>query len=120
MNRQMIEIDIDVHKAIEARRFSFNESKNDILRREFGVAQVPRAPVQSPDSHPSIREKRQRRSGQYTVFWAGGEAAGTSLKDILKRTILAFEKKSPGFIDILARHRTSVIAHVPFRRDGCG
>ena len=36
MNRQ-IEIDLDVHKAIENNRITFEETPNDILRRVFGL-----------------------------------------------------------------------------------
>ncbi len=108
MKRELIEIEIDieVYKAIEAQRLSFDESKNDILRRQFGIGRGSQMLTQPPAAFAPPREKRQRRSGQYSVSWTGGQAAGTSLKDVLKTTILALEERSPGFIEILARHRT--------------
>ena len=48
-----VEIDIDVHRAIEARRATFDQSHNDILRTVFGLSKAapglsePMAPAPS-------------------------------------------------------------------------
>lgn len=42
MSYKMIEIDVDVHKSIEAARNSFEESANDIIRRLLGFSEKPR------------------------------------------------------------------------------
>ena len=107
MNRQTIEIDIDVYKAIEARRISFAESANEILRRQFDIGSDRNSDPSAGLSRPILGDRKRRRSGSYTVTWAGGEVSGLSLKDVLKKTILAQEKKSPGFLETLSRHRTS-------------
>jgi hypothetical protein len=107
VNRQTIEIDIDVHKAIEARRISFAESANDILRRQFDIRSDRNSDASAGLPRPTLGDKKRRRSGSYTVTWAGGEVSGVSLKDVLKKAILAREKKSPGFLETLSRHRTS-------------
>ncbi len=107
MNWQTIEIDIDVYKAIETRRASFAESQNDILRRQFGIELARISDTNAILPRPAIVERKQRKSGNYAVTWTGGEALGVSLKGVLKKTILALEKASPGFLEILSRHRTS-------------
>ena len=73
MNRQTIEIDIDVYKAIETRRASFAESQNDILRRQFGIEQGRNSDTNAILSRPALVERKQRRSGNYTVTWTGGQ-----------------------------------------------
>jgi len=42
MSDGTIEIDIDVHKAIEAARLSFDDTPNDILRRLLGIEAATR------------------------------------------------------------------------------
>jgi hypothetical protein len=44
-----IEIDLDVHKRIEAERQSFAEAQNDILRRKFGLS-VPGPMAKTPSA----------------------------------------------------------------------
>lgn len=39
-----IEIDIEVHKVIEAERLSFDEAPNDVIRRLLGFGSLPPAP----------------------------------------------------------------------------
>lgn len=107
MNRQTIEIDIDVYKAIEARRISFAETQNEILRREFDIASDRNSSPSVGLPRATLREKNRRRSGTYTVTWTGDEVSGVSLKDVLKKTILTLDKESPGLVETLSRHRTS-------------
>ena len=97
-----IEIDIEVHKAIEARRLSFDERPNDILRREFGLKR--------DDARPAAMEPRVRRSragGEYLVKIGAGEIRARSLKEALKKTMMEIEDAQPGFFEKLSLHRTS-------------
>lgn len=95
--RTTIEIDIDVHRAIEARRTSFGESQNDILRGVFGV-QSQR--VESPDSlPPSI--PRTRRTGEYAFRFHGKRIAATSLKDAYLGCLRALAESEPQFLEKL-------------------
>jgi hypothetical protein len=107
MIRQTVEIDIDVYKAIEIRRMSFAESQNDILRRQFGLEPGRALESRATPVPAAINERKQRKSGNYTVSWSGGETKGVTLKDVLKKTVLALEEKDAGFLEILSRHRTS-------------
>ena len=104
MNRQTIEIDIDVYKAIEARQISFAETQNEILRREFDLASDRNSSPSVGLPRATLREKNRRRSGTYTVTWTGDEVSGVSLKDVLKKTILTLDKESPGLVETLSRH----------------
>lgn len=107
MSRQAIEIDIDVYKAIEARRISFAETQNEILRRQFDIGADRNSSPSGGLPRSTLGDKKRRRSGTYLVTWTGGEVSGVSLKDVLKKTILAQEKRAPGFLETLSRHRTS-------------
>ena len=49
-----IEIDIDVHRAIEGKRTYFQESHNDILRNVFGLSKGEPQPI-----------PKTRRTGKY-------------------------------------------------------
>lgn len=42
MEYRTIDIDIDVHKCIEAERLSFTDTPNEILRRKFGIVDTTR------------------------------------------------------------------------------
>jgi hypothetical protein len=102
-----IEIDIDVYKVIETRRLSFDESHNDILRRDYGIDSQGRSNQGRTDPLPVGRVKLTRRSGNYVATWRGDGVKATSLKSILKETILKLAKGRPGLIEDLSKHRTS-------------
>jgi len=102
-----IEIDLDVYKGIEARRISFDESHNDILRGDYGVHGIAHRAAAQIGALPIGRAKQSRRSGNYAAAWLGGDVRATSLKSLLKGTILELAKSRPGFIDELSKHRTS-------------
>lgn len=46
MNSMKIPVDLEVFKALEARRESFHESHNDILRRVFGLPEKVASPTE--------------------------------------------------------------------------
>jgi hypothetical protein len=98
-----VEVDLEVHKAIEARRLSFAESQNDILKRTLCSDQ--RQP-QIPASDSGPREKPSRRGGSYELTLSGKKIACRSLKEVLKAAMLGIEGLHSGFLDKLAGHRT--------------
>jgi hypothetical protein len=92
-----IGIDLDVHRAIEAARQSFEETPNGILRRLLGID----APaVQRP------RQRSPRSSGAYSTLFGGVPLEANSLKQLLAKAILAAEERQPGFIEALSRQPT--------------
>jgi hypothetical protein len=49
MGSMKIPVDLEVYKALEARRETFSESHNDILRRALGIAPRPASSLPSPE-----------------------------------------------------------------------
>lgn len=95
-----IEIDLDVNKAIENGRATFDESHNDILRRLLGID-----PRSTPG--PSIpRVRPPRTSGAYSTVIDGHPIEANSLKELLRRAILLCEKLHPGFVAELSLQHT--------------
>ena len=95
-----IEIDLDVHRKIEAGRQSFRESENTILRRLLGIDAKASA-VARPTA-----PRTPRSSGAYSTALGGTFIEANSLKELLRRAILVGEKQKPGTIDRLAREPT--------------
>jgi hypothetical protein len=103
---KQIEIDLDVNRAIEADRRSFRETPNDILRRRYGIDSAKPSEVAGTSSR-NTKVKLARRGGDYTVEVRGEQIAGGSLKSILKSVLLTMENQEPGYLEKLAKHRTS-------------
>lgn len=97
---ETIEIDLDVSKAIEARRLSADESPNQILRRLLGIN------LRSSDAGAGPMPRTSRSSGAYSTTLGSVTIEANSLKELLRRTILLCEKSQPGFIGRLARQPT--------------
>lgn len=99
-----MEVDLDLHKAIERRRRSLSETQVDIIRRvmtaegNFDAAE--------PTIGPPGKTRLTRRGGDYRVLILGESLEAQSLKDVLKKAILHAESIKPGFIERLAAHRT--------------
>ncbi|MDB5540703.1 MAG: hypothetical protein JWQ89_2430 [Devosia sp.] len=91
-----VEIDIDVNRAIESARISFEESHNAILRRLLGIAGTRRARASTP------AQRLPRSSGAYTTVIGNTPVEANSLKELLRRVILLCEKNRPGLIDQLS------------------
>jgi hypothetical protein len=102
-----IEIDIDVYKVIEARRISFDESHNDILRRDYKIGGELPIGARTLAATPTDRVKQTRKSGNYGATWRGGGVTANSLKRILKETILKLAKDNPALVENLSKHRTT-------------
>src|SRR6218665_1611557 len=94
-----IEIDLDVHRTIEANRASFAESENAILRRLLDIDPRRTAPIQ-----PKPRQRRS--SGAYSIVFGGEPIEANSLYELLQRAILKGEKMRPGLVELLAKTPT--------------
>lgn len=94
--RTTVEIDIDVHRAIEAQRTSFEESQNEILRR---LLRVGNEGVDLPDPPPSI--PRTRRTGKFAFRLHGKRIEARSLKDAYLGCLRALAESEPRFLDKL-------------------
>lgn len=92
-----IDIDLDVHRAIENGRIAFEEDDNAILRRLLGIDGPKRtnAGVRSVARQP-------RSSGAYSVMLGNHPIEANSLKELLRRVILKAEQIRPGTIAEMA------------------
>lgn len=93
--RTTIEIDIDVHRAIEARRTGFQESQNDILRKVFGLMN---------DTSPSVPQVR--RTGKFAFSLYGKRNKAGSLKEVYLLCLQALATLEPNFLENLATKST--------------
>jgi hypothetical protein len=101
-----IEIDIDVNRRIEGARASFEEDQNDILRRLLGID----VPLQTRPLLPRVRAPRS--SGAYSTLIGTLPIEANSLKELLRASLLACAKTSPGFLDALSRVSTRRGRHI--------
>jgi hypothetical protein len=104
VTEMMVEIDIHIHKAIEANRTSFDETSKDILKRMLGIRS---AQSQINPAQIEPRERLSRKRGLYSCVLFDKKLSGGSLKDLLKAAILLIESNQNGFIEKLAAHRTA-------------
>lgn len=95
---QRLDIDLALHKAIEAKRQSLSETPRDIIMRALSFT-----PVRDASPH---RERAPRRTGTYQVSLLGQLITGNSLKETLRNALLALEKKKPGTLTAISQHRT--------------
>jgi mRNA-degrading endonuclease RelE of RelBE toxin-antitoxin system len=101
-----VEVDLELHKAIERHRRSLDETHADIVRRLITSEARPVSPIDVPATELLGRVRRARRGGDYRVVVLGESLEAQSLKDILKKAVLHAESIKPGFIERLAAHRT--------------
>ena len=100
---KQIAIDLEVNRAIEAGRLSFEETENAILRRLLGI-----------DARPAgaPRQRLPRSSGAYMIVMGNRVIEANSLKEFLRRAILMAEKMRPGLIETLAQSPTARGRHM--------
>jgi len=99
--RTTIEIDIDVHRAIEARRTSFQERPNDILRGVFGIRN---GSVELAESQPPI--PKTRRTGAFAFSLHGNRVEARSLKEAYLGCLRALADMQPDFLEELGKLST--------------
>src|SRR4051812_13426101 len=91
-----IEIDIEVHRAIERARLGFGESANDILRRLLlpGRAGRPRPGPGRTSAAPAAAVSPRSR-GLWTVEICGRRIAAANLKDAYRVLLRELDAAHP-------------------------
>ena len=111
MSSKQISIDLDVHKALESHRISFDETYNSILRRALRVDSF------EPPARPQYRQRHSRKGGEYVLVVLWEKMPAQSLKEALARALRKIEKIQPGFLEKLSREKTSrgrqIVARTP-------
>jgi hypothetical protein len=105
-----ISIDLEVYKALEARRQSFDETHNAILRR---VLEITGTPATDFLQH---RERAMRSSGEYELTILGEIKEVRSLREALSTALLKVEEVQPGFLEKLTRRPTTKGRHIVARK----
>ena len=110
-----IPVDLEVYKALESRRLSFDEPHNAILRRVLGLTRGPEQG--SRQNGPAEKERPLRASGHYTLTLLGEDIKIRSLREALSETLVRLEIHRPGFLDKLSQRLTPkgrrIVAHRP-------
>ena len=107
-----IKIDIDVHRAIEARRVTFDQSHNDILRMVFGLSKAAPGPSKPMDPAPSTT----RRTGKFPYILLGEETEGASLKEVYMGCLQKLAARDSRFLKRLSKKATRgrrIVARTP-------
>ena len=100
---QSIHIDIEVHRSIEARRTSFSQSHNDILRSVFDLPVA--TPLVQPNKSPSSTQRR-RRTGTYVVALLGRRIEAGSLREAYVSCLKALAERDSQFLEALSKKQT--------------
>lgn len=95
-----IDIDLDVHRTIEANRTGFEQTPNDILRELLGLEAGQAEVVEGPSP------TRVRRTGKFRIQLLGDAFEAASLKDAYLDCLRALSKSDPQFLDRLATKAT--------------
>ena len=124
-----INIDIDVYRAIEARRSEFNQNHNDILRTVFGLGtDTHRVPPRSMEQEPAVSrpvdsiilnagDTQTRRTGLFTVELLGDSFKKYSLKDAYLLCLRLLSELDPDFLDNLSQKETRARRIVAQRKE---
>lgn len=90
-----IAIDLDVYRAIENRRTSFDQSHNAILREMLELPTVEPNAVR--------RDRRPRRTGTYAFSLRGARFEAGNLREAYTRCLLKLGERDPQFFERLSR-----------------
>jgi len=105
MESRRIEIDLDVHRAIEAARHALGESENEILRRLLLPAR--RARPRPRDARADARAIAAPRSrGLWSVEICGRRIPAGNLKDAYRVLLRELAAAHPDFLGAFAEERT--------------
>lgn len=107
-----IKIDIDVHRAIEARRVTFDQSHNDILRMVFGLSKAEPGLSKLMDPAPPTT----RRTGRFPYILLGEETEGASLKEVYMGCLQKLAARDSRFLKRLSKKATRgrrIVARTP-------
>ncbi len=100
-----IDVDLALHKLIEANRRSLSETHYQIVSRVLRNALTQQETAHLPPVTPRLNRPSRKR-GFYRFRLFGHEHEERSLKLVLKSIILEIEKRHRGFLEKLAAHRT--------------
>lgn len=97
----IINIDIDVHKAIESHRSAFSETPNDILRGILGLDFVEtNAPTRSQKiSNENEKQTRSRHVGPYNFIVKGKSYSEGGLTDAYLKCLNILVSAYPNFLE---------------------
>ena len=102
-----VAVDIDVHKAIEAHRTSFKQSKNDILREILGLKGGGLTTPAPADPLPSSEGvTRKRAVGDYSFEFEGRKHTEQRLIDAYLLLVRLLAKRDAMFLPALAKLTT--------------
>ena len=132
-----IKIDIDVYRAIEAKRTGFDQEHNDILREVFDLGTKPHDPV-APLLHDAVGTQQQagtaggmgpggavdhtpptgnRRTGLFTVELRGKSFDAHNLREAYMLCLRLLSDLDPSFLDELSRRQTRARRIVARRKE---
>lgn len=108
-----IQIDIEVYRAIETHRTSFDQTPNDILRELVDIGspvdiqtdEAGESPAQA-QGEPIHRIVRNRRTGVYGFDLMGKHFEEMSLREAYKRCLMELATMDGQFLEKLAERRT--------------
>lgn len=97
-----IDIDVDVHRAIERARVSFGESENDILRRLLLAPRGSKAAPPRSEAAPKPARTEPRRRGLWTVEIGGRKIPAANLKHAYRTLLRELDASHPHFLESFA------------------
>ena len=101
-----IEIDIEVHRAIEQGRLGLGESANDILRRLLGPAPRGRARTPAGDGAGATAGGASRSRGLWSVEIGGRRIPAANLKSAYRVLLRELDAAHPHFLEAFADEKT--------------
>jgi len=105
METRRIEIDLDVHRAIEAARRALGESENEILRRLLLPARSARPRPRGAGAGARAGAAPRSR-GLWSVEICGRRAPAANLKDAYRVLLRELAAAHPDFLAAFAEERT--------------
>jgi hypothetical protein len=102
-----IEIDLNVHRAIESARTSFEERETDILSRLLGLTSLA-SPSAPPHSHSggtaaiSVIPIGQRTTGNWGVVYKSQRAAARNLREAYLTALACIAEHAPRVLEQIA------------------
>jgi hypothetical protein len=110
---RQIEIDLEIHRRIEAERCSFEESENAILRRllniengNAGRKSAPQDVESTPRSAPAIElaiPVGSRTTGNWSVEWSGQRFLARNLREAYLTGLARLAEHDEALFDKLSR-----------------
>lgn len=101
-----IDIDIEVHKVIEANRKSFEDTQNDILRRLLLGSSANGAPTAPPQLGGATTVRHERSTGSYGFVLNGKKMSFNNMKAAYKNCLLELASVDGTFLTSLSKEET--------------